>query len=172
MIDMSWHPWYSYKVSDGGGSTPIQLNHLRDSIMATRSYIAIKHSDNTYTGVYSHYDGYVEHNGKILQEDYQNRDDVIKLIDGGDMSLLKTTHTWQSEYQGKDAEGVSIYDKTREEQPLYYDERGDVDIEPKHFNTYQEMFDYAGDCGCEYLYVYDDQEQGQPVWSHASCSSY
>jgi hypothetical protein len=38
--------------------------------MGTRSTIAIQNADNTVTGIYCHWDGYVEHNGKILNENY------------------------------------------------------------------------------------------------------
>jgi hypothetical protein len=51
--------------------------------MGTRSFISIKHKDNTYSGVYCHWDGYPEWNGNILKKDYQARSKVIDLIDGG-----------------------------------------------------------------------------------------
>jgi hypothetical protein len=131
--------------------------------MGTRSFITIKHKDNTYSGVYCHWDGYVEHNGKILKEDYQARSKVVDLIDGGDMSCLKTKTTWESTF--KDDE----YSNTREEQPLYYFERGETDediIYPKHFTNHQKMYKYAKNCGCEYIYTFDDTVgEDQPWWS-------
>jgi len=147
--------------------------------MATRSLIAIKHKDNTYSGVYCHWDGYVEHNGKILKEDYQDRAKVVELIDGGDISSLKTNQTWDSKpvYEVdengeetfttvKDETGMSVYSNTREPQPLYYYERGDADVDPKHFKNHQKMYKYAKDCGCEFLYTFDDSEVDQPKWSY------
>jgi hypothetical protein len=131
--------------------------------MGTRSFITIKHKDNTYSGVYCHWDGYVEHNGKILKEDYQARSKVVDLIDGGDMSCLKTKTTWESTF--KDDE----YSNTREEQPLYYFERGETDddtIYPKHFKNHQQMYKYAKNCCCEYIYTFDDTVGvDQPWWS-------
>jgi hypothetical protein len=131
--------------------------------MGTRSFITIKHKDNTYSGVYCHWDGSVEHNGKILREDYQARSKVVDLIDGGDMSSLKTNTTWESTFK-EDA-----YTNTREEQPLYYYERGETDddtIYPKHFKTHKQMFKYAKGCGCEYIYTFDDTVGvDQPWWS-------
>lgn len=132
--------------------------------MGTRSFITIKHKDNTYSGVYCHWDGYVEHNGKILKEDYQARSKVVDLIDGGDMSSLKTNTTWESTFK-QDA-----YTNTREEQPLYYYERGDTDedsVYPKHFKNHQQMYKYAKNCGCEYIYTFDDTVGvDQPWWSY------
>jgi len=131
--------------------------------MGTRSFITIKHKDNTYSGVYCHWDGSPDHNGKILRDDYQARSKVVDLIDGGDMSSLKTKTTWESSFQDDD------YDNTREEQPLYYYERGETDehtIYPKHFKTHQQMYKYAKNCCCEFIYTFDDTVGvDQPWWS-------
>ena len=132
--------------------------------MGTRSFITIKHKDNTYSGVYCHWDGSVEHNGKILKEDYQARSKVVDLIDGGDMSSLKTNTTWESTFK------EDSYTNTREEQPLYYYERGDTDedsVYPKHFKNHQQMYKYAKNCGCEFIYTFDDTVGvDQPWWSY------
>jgi len=64
--------------------------------MGTRSFITIKHKDNTYSGVYCHWDGYPEWNGEILKKDYQARSKVVDLIDGGDMSSL-TSKGWKTD---------------------------------------------------------------------------
>ena len=129
--------------------------------MATRSLISIKHKDNTYSGVYCHWDGGPDHNGKILTKDYQARSKVVDLIDGGDMSSLKTNTTWESTFK------EDSYTNTREEQPLYYYERGDKDVDPKHFKTHKQMYKYAKDCGCEFIYTFDDTVgEDQPWWSY------
>jgi len=133
--------------------------------MGTRSFITIKHKDNTYSGVYCHWDGYPDWNGKILTKDYQARSKVVDLIDGGDMSSLKTNQTWSSTLDDN-----NNYTNTREEQPLYYYERGETDdntVYPKHFKTHQQMYKYAKDCNCEYIYTFDDTVgKDQPWWSY------
>ena len=132
--------------------------------MGTRSFITIKHKDNTYSGVYCHWNGYPDWNGKILTKDYQARSKVVDLIDGGDMSCLKTNQTWDSTLDENDN-----YTNTREEQPLYYYERGETDdntVYPKHFKTHQQMYKYAKNCCCEYIYTFDDTVgEDQPWWS-------
>ena len=150
--------------------------------MATRSFISIKHKDNTYSGVYCHWDGSPDWNGKILKEDYQARSKVVDLIDGGDMSSLKTKQTWDSQpvYEVdengeqtfttvKDENGLSVYTNERDPQPLYYHERGETDddtIYPKHFKTYQQLYKYASGCCCEFIYTFDDTVgEDQPWWS-------
>lgn len=143
--------------------------------MATRSFISIKHSDGTFSGVYCHCDGYVEFNGKILKEEYQDRKKVIELIDGGEISSLKTRRTWSSGSMLRDENGEHICDdqgfimmeNDREPQPLYFSERGETDVEPKHFKSHKEMWDYAKGYGCEYLYIYEDVGEDQPKWSYS-----
>ena len=56
--------------------------------MATRSTIAIENLDGTVSQVYCHYDGYIDHNGVILQTKYNDRKLVENLIKGGDISTL------------------------------------------------------------------------------------
>jgi hypothetical protein len=56
--------------------------------MGTRSTIALEFADGTVQQVYCHWDGYLEHNGKILQEHYSDPFKLRDLIDLGDMSSL------------------------------------------------------------------------------------
>ena len=56
--------------------------------MATRSRIAIEKEDGTVLSIYCHWDGYPSNNGKILQENYQDREKVEKLISLGNISSL------------------------------------------------------------------------------------
>ena len=56
--------------------------------MATRSTIALEFADGTVHQVYCHWDGYLEHNGKILQEHYSDPFKLRDLIDLGGLSSL------------------------------------------------------------------------------------
>ena len=56
--------------------------------MATRSRIALEKEDGTVLSIYCHWDGYPSNNGKILQENYQDREKVEKLISLGSISSL------------------------------------------------------------------------------------
>jgi hypothetical protein len=51
--------------------------------MATRSTISVEHLDGTVTTMYCHYDGYLEHTGKILQKHYRDRETVERLVQYG-----------------------------------------------------------------------------------------
>ena len=56
--------------------------------MATRSTIGILNTDGSVTAVYCHWDGYPEHNGKILIENYTTEEKVRELIGLGSISSL------------------------------------------------------------------------------------
>ena len=56
--------------------------------MGTRSTIALEYADGSVGQIYCHWDGYLEHNGKILFNDYTDPFKVRELLDGGDMSTL------------------------------------------------------------------------------------
>jgi hypothetical protein len=58
--------------------------------MSTRSTISIETSKGIRS-VYCHYDGYLKHNGKLLNENYNPEEKVNALIDLGDLSQLGET---------------------------------------------------------------------------------
>ena len=125
--------------------------------MGTRSRIGYELPDHSVVSVYCHWDGYVEGNGRILVEHYQDREAVKELIDGGSMSSLRTTQTWESEIMkdGRDyvldENGQIQYTHSRDPQPMYHTERGDeLDVQHTSFD------DFCSDmCGEEFVYLYD-----------------
>ena len=128
--------------------------------MGTRSRIGIEMPDHSVVSVYCHWDGYVEHNGKLLVEHYQNREDVKELIDGGSMSTLRTRGTWDHSSPIRDENGEYIndaagylkYENDREPQPLYHSERGEeISIQHTSFDEF-----VSGNLGGEeYAYLFD-----------------
>ena len=56
--------------------------------MATRSYIGVRNTDASVDYIYCHFDGYPDHNGKILTEHYSNINRVNELLNLGDLSVL------------------------------------------------------------------------------------
>ena len=126
--------------------------------MGTRSRIGYELPDHTVVSVYCHYDGYVEHNGRILVEHYQNREDVKELIDGGSMSSLRSTHLWETKAVRDDDGNIVrdeydnwVYAPVRDPQPLYHTERGEeLEVVLSSFDEF-----IGGKCGEEYAYLYD-----------------
>lgn len=57
--------------------------------MGTRSMIGMEQEDGTVLGIYCHWDGYWSNNGRILVENYTDRDKVAALIGLGALSSLK-----------------------------------------------------------------------------------
>ena len=57
--------------------------------MGTRSTIALEFADGTVQQVYCHWDGYLDNNGRILQEHYSDPFKLRDLIDLGDISSLR-----------------------------------------------------------------------------------
>ena len=51
--------------------------------MSTRSKIGILRKDGTVDHIYCHWDGYPEHNGCILYNDYNNINKINSLIKNG-----------------------------------------------------------------------------------------
>jgi len=56
--------------------------------MSTRSRIAIELPDGSVKSIYCHNDGYLDHNGRILNNFYADREKVRALIKLGDISSL------------------------------------------------------------------------------------
>ena len=56
--------------------------------MATRSAILMRVPDGRIMGVYCHWDGYPEHNGRILHQHYAIEEAVTALLSRGDLSVL------------------------------------------------------------------------------------
>ena len=83
--------------------------------MGTRSTIALEFADGTVQQVYCHWDGYLDHNGKILQEHYSDPFKLQKLIDLGDLSSLApnigTQHSFGDRVDGE----CTFYGRDRKE---------------------------------------------------------
>lgn len=57
--------------------------------MATRSRIGMEQADGSVKSIYCHWDGYPDNNGLILDEHYTDPEKVKRLIDLGDISILR-----------------------------------------------------------------------------------
>ena len=90
--------------------------------MATRSRIGIQLSDDSILSVYHHWDGYPTWLGRILNTQYNTKEKVAELIDGGDMSCAWTKDRWT----GKQiAQHVIENVQVEEYGPQYYSARGE-----------------------------------------------
>ena len=131
--------------------------------MGTRSTIALEYADGTVEQVYCHWDGYLEHNGKILQEHYSNPFILRDLIDLGDISSLRPTvgtkHAFSQFEVPMDGEA---YDKLYGDMTTFYGrDRGEDGVSAKKFASYE---DYLLNCQWEeYDYILRN-DNGVAVW--------
>ncbi len=109
--------------------------------MATRSTIAIEYADGTVGMVYCHWDGYLEHNGKILRDHYSNPFILRDLIDLGDISSLGPKIGTKHAFSQFDlpAEEVEAYKKLTEDMTTFYGrDRGETQVNARYFKDFQE----------------------------------
>lgn len=108
--------------------------------MATRSTIALEFADKTVQQVYCHWDGYLDHNGKILFENYSNPFILRDLIDMGDISSLGpkvgTKHPFSPHGDGDKA----AYDAAQEAgyTTFYGRDRGEDGVSAKKFKDFED----------------------------------
>ena len=83
--------------------------------MGTRSTIALEFADQTVEQIYCHWDGYLEHNGQILQKHYSDPFVLRDLIDLGDMSSLAESIGTQHPFDKAPKGECTFYKRDRKE---------------------------------------------------------
>jgi hypothetical protein len=106
--------------------------------MATRSTIALEFADGTVQQVYSHWDGYLEHNGRLLVKHYSDPFKLRDLIDLGDVSSLKEEIGTQHAFSQFDTEmNADEYDALYGNMTTFYGrDRGEQGTGAKKFADY------------------------------------
>ncbi len=127
--------------------------------MATRSVIGVMHGD-VCKAVYCHWDGYIDHNGVILQEHY----DSVKanhLVSLGDISSLGPEIGEKHDFSQFESNISSEeYDKLYGNMTTFYGrDRGEEGTDYKVFHSYDAFVDFFNGCGAEYAYI-----MNQGVW--------
>jgi len=124
--------------------------------MGTRSLIAVVHGDN-YKTVYCHWDGYLSHNGRILQEHY-NSSKANHLVALGNISSLGTeigekhpfsqfdTDMPAKEFEEKYGNMTTFYGRDREEEGQEFITHTSKESLIEHFN----------ESWCEFAYIMKD----------------
>ncbi len=121
--------------------------------MATRSTIAMEQPDGRVMQIYCHWDGYLDHNGSILQEHYRDRAKVLALMLLGDVSSLRPeigeAHDFDARYADNDPRENWVV--------AYGRDRGESDTEArvfKNFEDYKANHQYE-----EYEYIFRSDDQ-------------
>ena len=113
--------------------------------MATRARIGLKLDDGSIISAYHHWDGYPEWLGVTLKEHYNKKEDIAKLIEGGNMSSCYSDNQYDEEKQ----EFVK-----NDPKPEYY---GGDDERPRLSRNFTQ-FAFDSKSGEEYLYLFVDNE--------------
>ena len=116
--------------------------------MGTRSRIGVMHGDKCKS-VYCHWDGYLEHNGAILQEHYDSAK-ANHLVALGDLSSLRENivvpdgveHSFE-----KPSVGITVF---------YGRDRGEEGTDFKVAHTFAEFLEQCDNCDAEYYYIMED----------------
>jgi hypothetical protein len=134
--------------------------------MSTRSAIGIRYG-TIIKAVYCHWDGYVEHNGAILQEHY-NSVKANKLLSLGDVSSLRPeigeAHPFsRSECNLNTEEWEEMYGNMC---TFYGRDRGESNTEFTTHNSIEEFREEYRSRVCEYFYLLEGDR-----WTYSHYSS-
>jgi type 1 fimbria pilin len=97
--------------------------------MSTRATIACKQDDGRYAAIYLHFDGYQDHAGRVLKQNYTSIESAQTLVAGGDIRSLANDGT-----------------------PERFTDGNRTVVMP----TRAALHEFARNCGTEYVYVFED----------------
>ena len=128
--------------------------------MGTRSAIGFVEYDGSVVGIYCHWDGYLEHNGRILVEHYNDTYKALELIELGDISSLRPEigekHPFSPHGSNMSSEKYNeLYGNMT---TAYSRDRGE-NCPAREFSDAKAFREYYSDA--EYFYLYDGKE-----WSY------
>jgi hypothetical protein len=95
--------------------------------------------------VYCHWDGYLEHNGAILQGHYYDSAKANHLVALGDLSSLRP-EIGEKHHFGDKVDCCTFYGR----------DRGEKNTEFQVAHTFEEFLEQAGNCMAEYYYIMKD----------------
>lgn len=126
--------------------------------MGTRSKIGILRKDGTVDHVYCHWDGYPEHNGAILYNEYNNVNKMNQLIKNGDLSVL-------NEHIFPVPDLPHKFGATEEKQDdvcIFYNRERDEDWKHTCPKTSKNLNQFIAICksgDCEFAYLFDEKNE-------------
>ena len=126
--------------------------------MGTRSRIGVMHGDKVKS-VYCHWDGYLDHNGRLLQEHYDSAK-ANHLVALGDLSSLRRDLGEKHAFSKFDL-ATQIEQRLHEEATenmctFYGRDRGEKHTEYKVAQNFETFLEQCNMSGAEYYYIMRD----------------
>lgn len=123
--------------------------------MSTRSTIAILNPDNTVTSIWCHWDGYLDHHGRILSKHYTSDQHIRELMALGHLSILGKDigeqHLFENPYEWNCPEW-SAWEKRYQDMCFAYGrDRGEKGVDSRTYNSTTSWMAK----GEEYNYLWD-----------------
>ena len=115
--------------------------------MGTRSFIGKELASGKIKFIYCHWDGYPDHNGRILKQHYNTDKQVDKLLSLGDLSQL-----------GEEIGKKQDFDNPKDGWCLaYHRDRGQKlkDVKASTIKSVYELMKIAGEGYIEYIYIFE-----------------
>lgn len=125
--------------------------------MSTRSKIGIVRCDGSVDHIYCHWDGYPEHNGCLLFNQYNNINKINELIKNGDMSLLNE-HIFPDPTR---PHGFEFNEERQDDVCLFYNRDREEDWKHTCPRTSKNIYQFIDECkrsDCDYAYLFDERQ--------------
>ena len=125
--------------------------------MGTHSRIGVMHGDKVKS-IYCHWDGYLDFNGRILQDHYDSAK-ANHLVALGDLSSLRANIGEKHAFSQFElpADEVEAFKALTEDMCTFYGrDRGEKGVEFKVAQTFAEFLEQCDNCGAEYYYIMRD----------------
>ena len=119
--------------------------------MATRSVIAKTQPSGKIKASYCHFDGYPEHNGKILASYYTDKKKINSLLAEGEISVLG--HNIGEKIDFDDYKLCHALNQCR----FYHRDRGEK-LRKNTVEDASELEEYANDCNAEFVYLFKENK--------------
>lgn len=126
------------------GHTHSQLEEIAGD-MATRSTIAVLNTDGTVTACYVHFDGYIDHNGHILKDNYTDPEKIQALMALGSLSILAPEIGEKQDFDATTSRDWCL---------AYGRDRGESDVDAQHHVSVADWLSQ----GEEYNYLWNGSE--------------
>ena len=126
--------------------------------MSTRSIIGFKEYDGSITSIYCHFDGYIDHVGKILHDHYNTIEKLDELLDLGNLSVLGKEIGVKHPFSAAGSDmSYEAYNGLYGDMCVSYSrDRGEADSVAQTYANEHDLI--KGNQYVDYIYIFDGHE--------------